>query len=162
MKILPIFVIFLLIASTGFAALSDELESKLQYLTPILTDYSTYLNPVLPFILIINVTDTSEVIPINVTTSGVNIVVSNASELSCGIDSVSLQGALSADSLASVKSALPNEITCYSNSFKGEMVANAINGALGGEYLIVKDPSFIGSVVRYIVSVINWIRSFFT
>jgi hypothetical protein len=152
-----------LMISVAFCNSAELLSNKTADLDTAINAYSDYLKVVLPFNLGLNLTDTEELITLNVGVNGTEVIEGIAnSSLSCKLSSGLLETLFNSGSIEGVKSALDNEpVSCFSNGAKGEIIISALNGILGKDYIILENKGLLGQIFSAISGFFNWILAFF-
>ncbi len=163
MKKIILSLMILLTISTGFCAILERIQGRTDAIEMLISRYSDYVGPVLPFTVNLNITDTNETILMNISKKEVNAEASTEpGQLNCRTDSNTIKGLFNATSSENATVVLSNKpIRCKSKGVKGELVVNAVNGALGGEYIILDEESVASRIVKNIINFFNWLGSFF-
>lgn len=162
MKLLILPLLALMI-SAGFCSSAELLSNNTADLDSVIVSYSDYLNVVLPFNLGLNLTDSEELVTLNVGVNGTEVMegIVNSS-LTCKMSSSLLESLFNSMSIDDVKQLLSNEtVTCFSNGAKGEIIISALNGILGHEYIVLENKGILGQIFSAVAGFFNWVMSLF-
>jgi len=133
----------------------NELQAQTEEINNTVSKYSSVMGPLLPFAVGINLTDTKERAVIKITKSGVEVDYEIGEvDMDCSTEYETLTSLLKITSAEDAKAVLTeNPVKCTSSGIRGEIIINAINEILGGDYIEIAGQGIISRFVRRIVSV---------